>query len=164
MKGNTVSIKGNVTKDAEARRTQSGGNVLRFGIAWNQSKPDGNGGYKDVPHYFDVTCFPTDRQLAMIQPYIVKGARCAIIDGRLDYSTWEKDGQKRSAVQIVVEDPIAGLLVYKSMQTQSQPQNGPQQSYGQTQSYVQSANRSEQWVEGATNEPPVSVYDDDIPF
>lgn len=112
MKGNNVNIKGNITRDAEVKRTQSGNNVLRFGIAWNQSRKI-DGEYQDVPHYFDVTCFPTDKQLRLIEHDIVKGARCAIVDGHLDYRSWESNGQKRSAVQIIVDDPIGGLLVFK---------------------------------------------------
>lgn len=159
MKGNTVSIKGNITRDAEVKRTQSGRNVLRFGIAWNSSRPDGNGGYQDLAHYFDVSCFPTDRQLTAIQPHIVKGAKCAIIDGHLDYSQWESNGQKRSAVQIIVDDPIAGLLVWKP--TQSTPQNAsggysqPNKTggYQSNQNYIQNAD----WQDSG-------YYDSDCPF
>ena len=111
MKGNTVSIKGNITRDAEIRKSPSGGNVVKFGIAWNQSKSDGNGGYVDIGHFFDVTMFPTDRQLAMLEEHLVTGARCAIVDGHLDFHEWEKDGQKRSKVQIIVDDPIGGFMV-----------------------------------------------------
>lgn len=158
MKGNSVSIKGNVTRNVEVRRTQSGKNVLRFGLAWNQSKPDGNGGYADVPHYFDVSCFATDKQAAIVQPHIVKGARCAIIDGRLDYYEWDKDGEKRRAVQIVVEDPIASLLVWKPAQAQNGPQAASQPPVAQPQPSNQNYVQGAQWTEVP------NVYDDDIPF
>lgn len=111
MRGNNVNIRGNITRQAEVRRTQSGSNAVSWGIAWNSSRRNDQGGYDDVPHYFDVECWASDKQLAIIEDKLVKGARCAIIDGHLEYQSWEKDGQKRSKVVIRVDDPINGLMV-----------------------------------------------------
>lgn len=153
MKGNTVSIKGNITRDAEFAATQSGTNVASFGICWNRSRKNAQGGYDDVPNFFDVVIFLTDRQLGYLKSQLVKGASCAIIDGRLSYSSWGKDGQKRSKVEIIVDDPFQGLLVSppRSQQHVQQYQQ-PQQAYAPQMapqpSYVQ----------------PSSIYDEDIPF
>lgn len=157
MKGNTVSIIGNITRDAEVRRSKSGVNVLRFGLAWNQSKPDGNGGYQDFAHYFNVVCYPTDKQLGIVQPRIVKGAKCAIVDGHLDYSQWEKDGERRSAVQIVLDDPISGLLTWKAANNQSTAQNANQQAYVANNGYQQNHIQNAKWEDAG-------YYDTDIPF
>ena len=100
MKGNTVSIKGNITRDAEFAATQSGTNVASFGICWNRSRKNAQGGYDDVPNFFDVVIFLTDRQLGYLKPQLVKGASCAIIDGHLSYSSWEKDGQKLQKLKV----------------------------------------------------------------
>jgi len=110
MKGNTVSIKGNVTRDCEVRSTSNGNTVVTWGIAWNKSRKTQDG-FEDVPHYFDCQCWVTERQLSMIKDSLVKGARCAIIDGHLEYQSWESQGQKRSKVVIVVDDPISGMLL-----------------------------------------------------
>lgn len=120
MRGNTVSLKGNITRDAEIRRTQSGRIVASWGIAWNRSRKNQQGEYEDVPYYFDVECWLTDKQLRLLEPSLVKGARCAIIDGHLEYQTWESNGQKRSKVLVSVDDPVNGLLVSAATQTKKE--------------------------------------------
>ena len=110
MRGNHVSIKGNVTRDMQVKRTSSGANACSWGIAWNDRKKNQAGDWEDVPNYFDVDCFASDKQLGFLNG-IKKGARCAIIEGHLVYQSWEKDGQKRSRVVIRVDDPVGGLFV-----------------------------------------------------
>lgn len=110
MKGNTVSIKGNITRDAEVRHTNSGRIVASWGIAWTKTRKT-ESGFEDVPFYFEVQAWLTDKQLRALEPMLVKGAKCAIIDGHLEYQAWEANGQKRSKVLIQVDDPISGLLV-----------------------------------------------------
>lgn len=134
MKGNTVSIKGNVTRDCEVRRTQSGRAVVSWGIAWNSSRKNQNGEWEDVPHYFDCQCWVTDRQLDMVEPSLVKGARCAIVDGHLEYQSWESQGQKRSRVVITVDDPIGGMLVNNGGNSRQNRDDGPRrEDYGRDQ-------------------------------
>ena len=67
MKGNSVSVKGNVTRDAEVRSTQGGRLVASWGIAWNSSRKTADG-WEDVPHYFDVECWMSDKQARLVQP------------------------------------------------------------------------------------------------
>lgn len=168
MRGNSVSIKGNVTRDAEVRATQSGNTIVKWGVAWNRRRKNQAGEWEDEAHYFDVQCWMTDKQQGVVVPQIVKGATCAIIDGRLNFEHWEQDGQKRSRVTIMVDDPINGLLVraphpaqapqqqapqYAPMQQQAPAYTAPQQGYGQQQTPAQAA----PYVDA-------SVYDEDIPF
>lgn len=119
MRGNTVSIKGNVTRDMEVRRTKSGSNACSWGIAWNSRRRNQEGEYEDVPNFFDVECWASDKQLAFLQG-VKKGARCAIVDAHLEFQQWERDGQKRSKVLIRVDDPVGGLLVEHSEKAKPQ--------------------------------------------
>lgn len=111
MKGNSVSICGNITRDAEIKELASGSVALSFGLAWNSSRKVGDK-WEDVPNFFDVKCYMTERQWGALQERcaFAKGSRVAIIDGHLAYRVWEKDGQKRSRVEIVVDDPLGGLV------------------------------------------------------
>lgn len=166
MRGNSVSIKGNVTRDAEVRTTKSGNTIVEWGVAWNQRRKTQGGDWEDVPHYFDVKCWMTDRQQQALVPQIVKGASCAIVDAHLVYESWEKDGQKRSRVSVMVDDPFDGMLLrppaasqaqppapqYAPMQQQAPAYAPPQQGYGQQQMPVTAP------AVGA------SMYDEDIPF
>lgn len=151
MRGNTVSIVGGITRDAEVRRTGSGNNAVKWGIAWTQSRKNPQGGYDDVPNYFDVECWMSDNQLNARVGDLVKGAKCAIVDGHLEYQSWQdSQGNKRSKVVVRVDDPISGLLV-------SPPKGG---GYG---------NGGGQGVHGGGQasqpiEVDASVYDDDIPW
>lgn len=118
MRGNSVSVIGGITRDAEVRRTNSGSNAVSWGIAWTQSKRNQQGNYEDVPNYFDVECWMSDAQLNARLGDIVKGAKCAIVDSHLEYQSWQDNqGNRRSKVVIRVDDPIGGLLV-------SQPKSG----------------------------------------
>ena len=95
---NTVTIVGNMTRDAELRYTASGVAVTEFGVAWNSKDRDGN----ESVSFFDVTCW---RELAEhVAESLGKGNR-VIVYGRLDQNTWEtKDGDKRSKVRVMAED------------------------------------------------------------
>lgn len=120
MRGNNVNIRGTIVRDAEIRQTASGSQIASWSIVWNRSKKNqATGQYEDVPGFFDCQCWLTDKQLRIVQPLLVKGARCAIIDGHLEYQAWESNGQKRSKVMIQVDDPINGLVVA----TKSAPQD-----------------------------------------
>lgn len=180
MKGNTVSIKGNITRDAEIRSTQNGNSVVSWGIAWNTSRKTENGGYEDVVHFFDCQCWATDRQLAYIQPLLVKGATIAITEAHLVYNAWTADdGSKRSKVLIQVDDPIAGITIGQKAQNHAQggyapqtnnqppmqqqaPQVAPQSGYAQNQRYAPQQNYTYTAPQGYA--PQSSMYDDDIPF
>ena len=95
---NTVTIVGNMTRDAELRYTASGVAVTEFGVAWNSKDRDGN----ESVSFFDVTCW---RELAEhVAESLGKGNR-VIVYGRLDQNTWEtKDGDKRSKVRVIADD------------------------------------------------------------
>lgn len=142
MRGNTISIKGNITRDAEVRQAKSGRNVAQWGVCWNATRKAQDGSYEDVPHFFDVKCWVSDGQLRAIEPSLVKGATCAIVDGHLEMERWQdKDGNNRSKVMIVVDDPINGLHL-------SQRQAGT------------SSNRKAPDVV----DDQQGIYDEDIPF
>ena len=95
---NTVTVVGNMTRDAELRYTASGIAVTEFGVAWNSKDKDGN----ESVSFFDVTCW---RDLAEhVAESLGKGSR-VIVHGRLDQNTWEtKDGDKRSKVRVMADD------------------------------------------------------------
>lgn len=109
-RGNTISIKGNVTRDVQIRRTNSGINACSWGIAWNDSKKNQSGEWVDVPNFFDVECWASDGQLKFLEG-IRKGDKCAIIGGHIEQQTWEKDGNKKSKVVIRVDDPVSGMVI-----------------------------------------------------
>lgn len=102
MAVNRVILVGNLTRDPEIRRTQSGMAIMSFGIAVNnRRKNNQTGEWEDDPCFVDCTMFGTRAE--SVSNYISKGSKVAI-DGKLRYSTWERDGQKRSKLEVVVDD------------------------------------------------------------
>ena len=102
MSINRVMISGNLTRDAELRSTQSGTSMLGMGIAVNdRRKNQKTGEWEDYPNFVDCTLF--GKRAEALEQYLSKGAKVAI-EGRLRYSSWEKDGQKRSKLGVIVEE------------------------------------------------------------
>ena len=95
---NKVSILGNMVRDCELKFTQNGLAIGSFGIAVNKKVKNQSGGYDDKAMFFDVTSF--GKTAENINKFFSKGSRI-LIDGELDFQSWEKDGQKRSKVGIV---------------------------------------------------------------
>lgn len=98
---NSVTLGGNLTRDPELRYTQGGTAVLSMSVAVNESRKDGNGEWADYPNYIDMTLF--GKRAESVSDYLSKGTYVAVT-GRLHQNRWEKDGQKRSKVEVVVDN------------------------------------------------------------
>lgn len=102
MSINRVTICGRLTRDPEMRSTAGGLAVMGLGVAVNDRRRNQQTGeWEDVPNYVDCTMFGPYAQA--MERRLSKGAKVAI-DGRLRWSQWESDGQRRSKLEVVVED------------------------------------------------------------
>ena len=102
MSINRVAISGNLTRDAELRTTQSGMSILDFGVAVNdRRKNQRTGEWEDWPNFVDCTVFGTRAE--KLQPYLAKGSKVAI-EGTLRYRSWEGGGQRRSKLDVIVDN------------------------------------------------------------
>ena len=102
MSINRVLISGNLTRDPELRATASGTQVLSFGVAVNDRRrnPQTNE-WEDYPNFVDCTMF--GNRAEAVSRYLSKGSKVAI-EGKLRYSSWEKDGQRRSKLEVIVDE------------------------------------------------------------
>jgi single-strand DNA-binding protein len=100
MNINRVVLTGNLTRDPEGSTTPSGLSVCKLGIAVNTRRKGANGEWEEKPNYFRVTVF--GRQAESCVNYLKKG-RPVAIDGRLEWSQWEREGQKRESVDIIAD-------------------------------------------------------------
>lgn len=148
MSINNVSITGNLTRPPELRATQSGTPVLSFGIAVNDRRKNASGQWEDVPNFFECVTF--GNRATALSGILAKGMKVAI-SGKLHYSSWEKDGQKHSKVDIIANE-IELMQNRKPQQQGYQPQ--------------QQAQPAPQWnARQAYAEAPQSeFYGDDLPF
>lgn len=96
-------IAGNLTRDPELRTTPNGASVASFSVAVNRVYRDSNGTQKEDVSFID--CSAWGKLGEMIGQYAKKGSG-VLVSGRLSQRTWEDktSGQKRSRVEIVVED------------------------------------------------------------
>lgn len=136
MSINQVSITGNLTREPELRATQGGTAVLSFGIAVNDRRKNSSGQWEDVPNFFECVIF--GNRATSLSDILTKGMKVAIA-GKLHYSSWEKDGQKHSKVDIIAND----IEIMQNRKQQQQPQ--------QTQAF-------------APHPTTMDMYDSDIPF
>lgn len=102
MSINRVNISGNLTRDPELRATSGGMQVLGFGVAVNDRRKNGQTGqWEDYPNFVDCTMFG-NRAESMAR-ILHKGMKVAI-EGKLRYSSWERDGQRRSKLEVIVDE------------------------------------------------------------
>jgi single-strand DNA-binding protein len=98
---NQVTLMGNLTRDPELRTTPNGQSVCSFSLALNRSYKGADGNWQEATDYIDVVAWgPLGERVAQ---YLSKG-RPALVSGRLQSRSWEKDGQKRSKVEVVAGD------------------------------------------------------------
>ncbi len=104
---NKVMLIGRLTRDPEVRTFSNGGKVAKFGFAVNtRKKNQQTGEWEDEPVFLDVEAFNRGefgKQADLVEQYLSKG-RQVFIEGHLRLDQWEKDGQKRSRLVIVVDN------------------------------------------------------------
>ena len=100
MNINRVVLTGNLTRDPDVRSTPGGLSICKLGIAVNTRRKNNEGQWEEKPNFFRVTVF--GRQADSCGQYLKKG-RPVAIDGRLEWSTWETDGQKRESIDIIAD-------------------------------------------------------------
>ena len=101
MNINRVVLTGNLTRDPEVRSTPNGLSICKLGIACNTRKKNSStGSWEEKANFFRVTVFGT--QAENCGQYLRKG-RPVAIDGRLEWSSWESDGQKRESIDIIAD-------------------------------------------------------------
>lgn len=138
---NNATISGNLCRDIEVRRTQSGFAIGEFSVAVNERvKNSQSGEYEDYANFID--CKLLGKRCESLERYLVKGTK-ATVQGRLHQERWEsKEGKKMSKLILIVDD-----LEFMS---RGDGNDGGGRSTG-----------------GRPKAAPVvdsSVYDEDIPF
>lgn len=157
MSINRVTISGNLTRDPELRATAGGTQVLSFGVAVNDRRRNPqNGEWEDYPNFVDCTMFGTRAEA--VSRYLSKGSKVAI-EGKLRYSSWERDGQRRSKLEVIVDE-----IEFLSRGQQGGGQGGyGQPAYGQ--GGYDAAHMPAPAQQAPAPVPPAGdVFDEDIPF
>ena len=98
---NKALIYGNLTRDPELRKTNSGIDVAAIGVATNRVYNDKDGNKQEEVEFHNVTLF--GKQAELVAQYLKKGSPI-YIEGRLRTSSWEADGVKKYKTEIISEN------------------------------------------------------------
>ena len=89
---NIVTLIGNLATDVELREIGPEKRVASFLLAVDRASKDGGADFVNVCAW--------DRQAELCAEYLEKGRRVGI-EGRLKSRSWEEDGKRRMAVEVV---------------------------------------------------------------
>ncbi|MDR2493290.1 MAG: single-stranded DNA-binding protein [Coriobacteriales bacterium] len=144
MSINKVLISGNLTRDPELRQTATGMPVLGLGVAVNDRRKNATTGeWEDSPNFIDCTMFGTRAE--SVSRFLHKGLKVAI-EGKLRWSQWERDGQKRSKIEVIVDE-----IEFMTARSDTSASTYSGDSAPSRASEIPPA-------------PEITVYDEDIPF
>lgn len=101
MAYNKTIIQGNLVRDVELKATQSGKSVCQFSVAVSTRFKAADGTQKEEVLFIDVEAW--GQQATTIAKFFQKGSPI-LVDGRLKQESWEKDGEKRSKIKLVLEN------------------------------------------------------------
>lgn len=104
---NQVFLIGTLTARPDMRYTPGGLAILDLNLAGQDVFTDESGQEREVPWYHRVRLL--GRQAEMWGDLLEKG-QLLFVEGRLEYRQWERDGEKRSEVQVRADfiDPLEG--------------------------------------------------------
>lgn len=135
---NNVSLTGRLTRDPELRVTAGGTQLLSFTLAFNTSvRNRQTGEWDERGNFIDCTMF--GKRAEALLNFLAKGQKVAIAR-KLRYATWDKDGQRHSKLDLIVDD----IEFLGQRQGAAQPAQAP--------------------APQAPMPPVVDAFDDDIPF
>lgn len=149
MSINRVIISGNLTRSPELRATSGGTAVLDFGVAVNERRKNPQSGeWEDRANFVDCAMF--GKRAEAVEKFLSKGQKVAI-EGKLRYSQWEKDGQKRSKLSVIVDE----------LEFMSRREGAQGATSAQTANCSSGGNNA---PNSAPQEPQEDYFDESIPF
>jgi single-strand DNA-binding protein len=102
LKINKVFLSGKIGKDLEKRFTDKGKAFVTFSIAVDKSYKKADGNWENQVAWVDCVAWEKQADKMVDDNYMHKGSP-VLVEGRIDSRQYEKDGQKRTAFEIVVE-------------------------------------------------------------
>lgn len=145
---NRVIVLGNLGADPEMRYTADGTACASFSVAVSESWKDKNTGeQKEVTEW--IRCVAWKKLAEIIEQYVKKGSK-VYLEGKLQTRSWEQDGGKRYATEVIVDE--LQMLDGRKDNDQQEPPRKP--------------TKGDEWREKhkPSAPPKQNDFDDDIPF
>ena len=155
-----ITVTGNLTSDPELRFTANGAAVANFTIASTPRKFDRQSNdFKDGETLF-MRCSVWREAAENVAESLQRGTR-VVAQGRLESRSYEtKEGEKRTVMELAVDEVGPSLKKATAVVTKNQSKNGggnyQQQSSGQAwgAEHQQSQPASDPWAQGGNSAAP----------
>lgn len=150
---NRATLIGNLGGRPEIKTTANGNRLATFSIATSESWRDKDTGEKrERTEWHRVVCF-NEGLVGVIEKYLDKGSK-VYIEGAIRTRSWEEDGAKRYATEIVMQGFDSRLILLGSGNGKSRGSDGPED-------YNFGGNTADQSAQAGDPGPSL---DDEIPF
>jgi len=127
----TLTLVGNLTSDPELRFTQSGAAVVNFTVASTPKFFDKQANeWKDAETLF-VRCSLWREAAENVAESLTKGMRVIVV-GRLVQRSWEKDGEKRTSMELQVHEIGPSLKYATAKVSRKESAQASQSGWGAT--------------------------------
>lgn len=100
MAENAVTLIGNLTQNLELRYAQSGKARVSVGVAVNR-RWNKDGVWQEQTSFFNLVMW--DEMAENAAATLSKGTR-VVVAGRIEQRTWEVEGEKKTTIEIMVDD------------------------------------------------------------
>jgi len=132
---NKVTLVGNLGRDPELRRLESGAAVAQFSIATTENYKDRNGEWQSQTEWHDIVLW---RNLAERAESQLKKGMLIYLEGKLSTRKWEdKDGNPRKTTEVI--GSYLRILNRREEQSTGYPGGAPAQATSQPSSETKSA-------------------------
>lgn len=91
---NKVFLMGNLGREPEIKYLPDGTVVVNFSLATSEKRAE-----KEYTEWHKIVAFGKTAEIC--SQHITKGTK-VFVEGRIHYETWEKDGEKKSATKIII--------------------------------------------------------------
>lgn len=92
---NHTALQGRLVEDPTFGGTNSGTRYVNFRLAWSEK-------YKDRENKCFIECKAFSGTAEFMEKYMNKKGQELLVEGKLNTDEWEKDGQKRSKIVLMV--------------------------------------------------------------
>ena len=152
---------GNLGKDPEIRRLESGSAVGKFSVATNESYKDKNGEWQTQTEWHDIVVW---RNLAERAERDLKKGKLVYVEGKLTHRKWQdKDGVDRYTTEVVAN--TFRLLEKRESSGNFNQSNFPsEEPIATTTATTTAQSSSPASTSSETSSPATTADEDDLPF
>jgi len=153
---NRVILIGNLGRDPEVRRLESGAAVAKFPIATNESYKDRNGEWQSQTEWHDIIVW---RTLAERAENGLKKGMAVYVEGKLTHRKWQdQDGNNRKTTEVVAS-------YFRVINRNNESGSGSGSGYFPSEEGANTNSNDSYNTDSSSSEPEMSnAADDDLPF